>query len=393
MSSEKYLKERPKSTAMLRAPGSLRSVAYVTSRSSASVSMVRARSAASLVVGAEAGGALRWPAPVPPRDGGASAPDRIMPPDDEPAATLTAALAATCSTALGSTDGGATFGFTRLHAFEKNLSRIAHGALDALTCVTFVDLSGNQLTSLAALGCLPALSTLTAPQNRLTEALDWQAPATGSRLRQVDLRDNVITALSRHTASHCRLEMLQLDGNQLTSLGGLVALSALQTLSAASNQLRDATPTARLAQLRALTLRANELDDAGVASLPAGLAQLDVAENRLSDLRALLRTLGGARRLHTLQLLPGNALEVELAHGVHGHAVVTWGFDDVQPAVGIAYRARVAEALPWLSVLDGAAAEEPAVARVLRSRSAGGEGSAGGDSPGARSCVDQMSNN
>lgn len=276
---------------------------------------------------------------------------------------LTADLAAARATGIGSSDGGMSFGCTRLIATELALVCIAPTALTPLVHVSHVDVSCNCLTSLAGLERLHALSTLCASHNRLSEALDFAAPAGGSRLRRADLQDNAIHAFSINAPAHTLVEELLLDRNRLPSLEGLAHFPALCKLSCASNCLCDASTTlSDLQRLRSLCLRDNELDDAAVARLPlragktGALTDLDLAENRLTDLRGLLRALasgGVGRTLRHLRLLPGNALEVELGLGVHGHAVVTWGFDDVEPAVSRAYVALVARELPLLTQLDG----------------------------------------
>ena len=165
--------------------------------------------------------------------------------DDVAADTaLTADRAAAYASAIGSSDGGRTFGFTRLCAHEQGLGgEIVVSAMATLTSLTHVDLSSNRLISLAGLEALPALSTLLASHNRLETALDFAAPASGSRLRVADLSACEINAFSHHAASHPLLEEMLLDGNALASLEGIGVFRALHTLSCASNQLHDATPT------------------------------------------------------------------------------------------------------------------------------------------------------
>lgn len=108
-----------------------------------------------------------------------------------------------------------------------------------------------------------------------------------------------------------------------------------------------------LRSLHTLLVPQNELDDA--TSLPARLTLLDVSDNRLCKLREVLEVLRGAAgtcRLRALWLRGNPFDDIELGHGVHASTVVTWGFDDVEPAVSKAYRASVAEALPKVT-LDG----------------------------------------
>ena len=56
-------------------------------------------------------------------------------------------------------------------------------------------------------------------------------------------------------------------------------------------------------------------------------------------------------------MLPGlrsNTLDdIDIGHGVCVAAVVTWGFDSLDPTVARAYRACVVRAMPWLTELDG----------------------------------------
>ena len=298
---------------------------------------------------------------------------------------LNATLAASYASAIGSSDGGITFGHTKLLAPEKGLSgELVREALTDLRHLTFVDLSGNRLCSLAGLVALPALSTLVAPHNNLVDALDFAAPPAGSRLRRVNLCDCSIGHISAHASSHIFLEELQLDGNRLTSLDGLGGLAELQTLSCAANLLHDATAAASLRRLRSLCLSRNELREAPPMAAPA-LTALDVAENKLTDLDSLLKALTPLTLLRQLSLR-GNAFDVEIGIGVHAATVVTWGFDEVQPDVRGAYRARVLGALPWVTSLDGETPvsfdEMASVVAAAREGAGEGDGDGGGDGDG-----------
>ena len=83
-------------------------------------------------------------------------------------AQLTAEHAAMLATTIGSSDGGMSFGCTRLLAAEKGLTTLPGAALARLVHLTYVDVSCNQLSSLDGLAALPGLSTLLASLNRCT---------------------------------------------------------------------------------------------------------------------------------------------------------------------------------------------------------------------------------
>ena len=294
--------------------------------------------------------------------------------------------------------------------------------------LTSVDVSGNALRTLGAMAALPYLSSLSAASNMLRDGLDFDPPYGGSCLRYVDLRDNVIVnnpsrrrpppppppptdaaeierdaaaallqtaCRAEHpelmqpaaevvepaaevveepepwgvarVANHPQLQTLLLDGNRVTSLGGVETLKSLQTLGAHGNAIRDASALRGLASLRTLDLGRNKLglarraaspsdgqptgggratsvavDDGGAAAaaerlsfvpslgalqslclshngvtsavLPflgglKGLASLDVAHNALDDAPGLCATLGGADGLRSLDTSGNGGLD------------------------------------------------------------------------------------
>ena len=235
---------------------------------------------------------------------------------DEPSEPFTADVARVCAAAsgVGATPDGARVACARLVATGRRLAAASlTAALGSLPYLTSVDLSDNHLTTLDGLDGLPSLHSLTCCRNRLVCALDFAAPATGSRLRTADLRENLISGAVSLPAdasgrplgvdAHPRLETLLLDGNRLRSLRGVGAATRLRTFSVARNALQDTAGLEQLTELRALDLSANKLCQCDELRHLTSLRTLQLEGNRI----AALPDLAGCLGLHTLSLA-SNAL-------------------------------------------------------------------------------------
>ena len=246
---------------------------------------------------------------------------------------------------LGSTSDGYSYAATKLIANSQQLSGGGLDVLVALPHLVHVDVASNALSTLAGLELLPCLASLIASDNRLTDVLDFPAPAASrSLLRLADLRRNQITGAvrmadhdstgrSRGLDAHTALETLLLDGNEIETLSGFAGLASLTTLSLSKTELTS--------------------DQTGNndAVLPPSLTALDLSHcRRLIALPPALRKL---ERLRSLSL-EGSPLDVDIGLGVCATAgVVVWGFDQVQPRVHQAYRWHVIRLLPRVLTLDG----------------------------------------
>jgi protein phosphatase 1 regulatory subunit 7 len=154
-----------------------------------------------------------------------------------------------------------------------------------------LDISGNNLTSLAPLEHLPYLTRLNASGNKLSD-FDVEVPRNapgdqswtlgakhaGSNLIEVDLSDNAIEVLGAQE-THRRLEKLVLDGNRMYEITGL----------------------ANLARLKVLSMRNNDLSCVSGLETLSALVELDVSENRLTRLGEGLENLVNLRKLGVAQ--------------------------------------------------------------------------------------------
>lgn len=216
--------------------------------------------------------------------------------------TLTAELAISCACDMKPTALGLSWAHARLEASSMRLTGSLAAGLSGFEHLTAVNLSDNRLSSLRGLEALPMLSTLEAHTNRLLGVLDFAAPASGSRLRHANLRNNAITgavSLPADTAerpvgvdAHTWLEVLLVDHNQIRSLRGIAAVPHLRTFSAISNQLQDTAGIDALTRLTSLDLTANGLTVCHEIGNLVSLRSLRLSLNRLlamPDLRRLPR--------------------------------------------------------------------------------------------------------
>ena len=207
------------------------------------------------------------------------------------ARALDGALAAPHFTNLAPTDDG-SLAYSELKASNLRLTDLA-ADLSAFAQLATLDVSHNMLRNLNGLGALPVLVTLNAAGNSLRRLLDFEPPASGSRLRVVDLRDNCISnQASADSFDHPQLETLLLDGNRMASLECLRSLRCLRRLTVSRNALRDTAGLDGLSSLEHLDLARNQLDSAEALPSLVGLRTLHLGHNRLTVLPRLSQ-LGG----------------------------------------------------------------------------------------------------
>jgi internalin A len=97
----------------------------------------------------------------------------------------------------------------------------------------------------------------------------------------------------------CRaLALLDLTGNEVSSLDPLQDLKDLQSLQLARNAIRDLKPLEGLVKLQYLDLSGNEVEDLGPLAKLEALNTLYLSRNRVKDLGAL----SGLKRLWSLYL-------------------------------------------------------------------------------------------
>jgi len=163
--------------------------------------------------------------------------------------------------------------------------------IGTLTALTLLDVSANQLTTLAGIEQLQALTALLAPGNQLT---------TLAGIEQLKA-----------------LTTLDVGYNQLTTLAGIEHLKALITLGAVGNQLTTLAGIEQLKALRMLYVSYNQLTTlAGIEQLKA-LTTLYVSDNQLTtlagieQLKALTTLVASHNKLTKLPISLGNCVALE----------------------------------------------------------------------------------
>lgn len=159
-------------------------------------------------------------------------------------------------------------------------------ALDSITALRWLDISGIEVDSLAPVGGLTALEYLVASNNSIASV----APVStllnlkGLRLDGNQLSD--ITALSGLTL----LEELDLAQNQISSMNSLTSLAFLQTLSLGDNELTSLSDLSSFDNLNFFDARNNQIDSlSGIASL-GPMMWLGLAGNEISSLDDIVGT-------------------------------------------------------------------------------------------------------
>jgi internalin A len=164
----------------------------------------------------------------------------------------------------------------------KSLERII-SPLSALTNLTQLVLSYNELSDLSPLSALTNLTQLVLSYNELSDLSPLSAL---TNLTQLYLSDNELSDLSP-LSTLTNLILLYLSDNELSNLSPLFALTNLTRLVLYNNQLSDLSPLSTLTNLTRLVLYNNQLSDLSPLSTLTNLTQLDLGNNQLSDLSPL----------------------------------------------------------------------------------------------------------
>ena len=139
--------------------------------------------------------------------------------------------------------------------------RNALRALDGIGvyhALTYLDLYGNGLRSIAGLAATPHLRVLLIGRNSVLSLAELRGVVAG--LEVLDAHSNEIAAVSPEDVAHLKLlRVLYLSGNRLTSLGGIACLGALEDLCLSHNAIVQLHGIERCANLRRLTVSHNGL--------------------------------------------------------------------------------------------------------------------------------------
>lgn len=163
--------------------------------------------------------------------------------------------------------------------------------LSDLTSLLTLDLSGNQIVDLTPLSKLIQLTTLRAGNNRIIEleplaALALVNPQDGG-LRSLELEGNNISNLSA-LGELVSLQKLVLHNNQIRDISSLSTLTNLASLSLRDNQITDIGALASLRRLKILVLDNNQIADITVLAKLEDLLGLWLTGNPIVNLQPLV---------------------------------------------------------------------------------------------------------
>ncbi|OQS06661.1 hypothetical protein THRCLA_01311 [Thraustotheca clavata] len=177
-----------------------------------------------------------------------------------------------------------------------------------------VNISDNQIESLASLAHLPFLLSLDASKNNMKTLLDFDTPqctknnawvdgnqAIGSMLHYVNLSHNQLCTM-RDLSRHRYIQELVLEHNDIVEISGISELTLrlahnkiqctkgltpnllIETIDLSNNQIDDASGLPRLGRLLHVNLSKNHLEDLDELGKCKMLQTLDASENRIRDL-------------------------------------------------------------------------------------------------------------
>ncbi|KAI5475630.1 leucine-rich repeat protein [Pseudohyphozyma bogoriensis] len=128
-----------------------------------------------------------------------------------------------------------------------------------------VDISNNQVDSVAQLACLVHLRELKADNNQIS---DLGGLAGIDALVRLSLKGNCIESLDLAATSWPRLEMLNLSRNKISVLVHLEQLQALSLLNLDHNLLTEVRPATMMPRLRVLRICSNPINELDVSFAP-----------------------------------------------------------------------------------------------------------------------------
>jgi len=177
---------------------------------------------------------------------------------------------------------GALPGLTSLTVWGDNYKIANLSPLTELSGLTALTLHSSTLSDLSPLASLTKLTTLDLAKGHIS---DLSSLAHLSGLTALTLSDNALTSLAP-LAGLDRLESLNVSGNQLTDLSPVSGHDSLTRLDAADNQVTTLGSPGSLQSLTSVNLGNNKLTSiAALAGAPLTSAHLD--SNKLSDLSPL----------------------------------------------------------------------------------------------------------
>ncbi|MEO2016480.1 MAG: leucine-rich repeat protein [Fuerstiella sp.] len=155
--------------------------------------------------------------------------------------------------------------------------------LEHCTKLAEVNLSKNEITSLAPLAACVEIQSLDLSSNRISGI---NPLATLEKLQYLNLENNAIAEID--AVEHMKkLSSLYLNNNQIKSVAALKDLPRLHSLYLAKNQVVDIKEMEKLAQLGSLDLRNNQIVDVTPLKALTRLRWTFLSGNRIVDIAAL----------------------------------------------------------------------------------------------------------
>jgi len=163
--------------------------------------------------------------------------------------------------------------------------------LSELTALTTLDLSGNQILDLSPLSNLICLTSLRVGNNHIVELEPLAALAAANLqdegLRNLELDGNEIADLSA-LGVLVSLQKLVLDNNQISDIAALSTLTNLASLSLMDNQIVSIGALEELAGLKILLLDDNQISDISALAELEDLFGLWLSGNPIATLQPLV---------------------------------------------------------------------------------------------------------
>ena len=162
----------------------------------------------------------------------------------------------------------------------RNCALTSLSGFEALTNLTYLDVSQNILTDITPLAGLTALEVLSIHQSAV---VDLTALQNLTALRQLDLSFNSIedvTPLTGLTA----LQELNLSNNQISNIRIIGKLTGLKTLDLSHNKITTASYLSTCVSLQELKITNNTISNITSFSSLVNLEELDISNNAITKL-------------------------------------------------------------------------------------------------------------
>lgn len=143
----------------------------------------------------------------------------------------------------------------RLELVDANVFDLT--GLEYATNLTYLDLTGNYIREIDAIGMLRQLSTLGLGRNRIA---DCSALASLAELDRLFLNDNLISDVSA-LSSMTKLTQVNLNNNLVQDIQAFAQLPELEVAWLKNNQISSVSPLVGLERLGWLSLTGNPLDN------------------------------------------------------------------------------------------------------------------------------------